>query len=454
MRAFRSNHASLEPTPVRLFLVALAVKLVAGLLLIGGTSGAWVERFQAGTYDDVGYYESACKLVEHHAFLKPYTKEVIRTVYRTPGYPFILAVLATVVGKSPLLLLLVQVVVLSAIPVVFLLILREMKLPAGWAWWFAVDPLTNLVALSFMTEDWLVLLLLLSLFCWLRSDRLGWRFASFLLYSLTLLIKPTAQFYGLVFLTLTLLHFRRRAWTIAFGLVSTLPLLLWMCRNYTVTGAFLLSTQTDAQIMAVETIRAKQHGVASGTELDWIRENWWREHGEDIFGPIMDNQIDFAGVMSAYAIAHPFEFARYHVGGMVRILFGTARIHCNVVFPGRNLFSPPVSRIYDAFIVLWYGLLYAVVVWRFRFSWLKQPLGQFSILFILYNLALIGVLAYTTGGGLKRIPFLPFLYLLPALSSTVTSGNQPWLPAWWKRPARGDSAIAKHRFNPGAAVED
>ena len=140
--------------------------------------------------------------------------------------------------------------------------------------------------------------------------------------------------------------------------------------------------------------------------LTWIVEDWRREHGEFLFDRIMDNKIDFAGAMSAYALAHPLEFARYDVAGMMHILFGTAQIHLITAFRNGRPLSPFAARIYDLFMLGWYAVLYAFVVWRFRISWLRHPIGQYSILFILYNLMLIGVLAYTTGGGLKRTPFV------------------------------------------------
>ena len=143
-----------------------------------------------------------------------------------------------------------------------------MRLSLEWAWLLVLDPLTNILSLSLMTEGWLVLGLLFSLFCWLRADRLGWRFASLLLFCLALLIKPTAQFFLPVFLGLTLIHFPRRGWTIFFGVVATLPLVLWMCRNQAVCGNFLYSTQTDNQILAVKTIEAKEQGVPDNKVLD------------------------------------------------------------------------------------------------------------------------------------------------------------------------------------------
>jgi hypothetical protein len=450
MHIFRLDQSSLKSCAIRLFVAAFTIKLALAGFLIGRNHDNWINGFQTRHYDDTGYYRSGCKILKYHAFLKPDSEAPQRTVYRTPGYPFILAILVAVVGEDPFSLLIVQAMVLSAVPVVFFFILREMQLPPGWAWLFVLDPLTNILSASFMTEGWLILVLLLSLFCWLRADRLGWRFASLLLFCLALLIKPTAQFFLPVFLGLTLVHFRRRGWTIFFGVVATLPLVLWMCRNYTVCGEFLLSTQADAQIMAVETIKAKQQGVSDDKLIEWIVADWRLEHGDYIFDRIVDNKIDFAGVMSAYALAHPLEFARYHVGGMARILFGTARIHVIFAFRSGQPFSPLAARMFDLFMLGWYVILYAAVAWRFRTSWFRHPMGQLSLLFILYNLALIGVLAYTTGGGLKRMPFVALIYLLLAFSFAPASpDDKPLFSALFKRRWRGRWPL----FRRGGGVE-
>ena len=450
MHIFRLDPSSLKSCAIRLFVAAFTIKLALAGFLIGRNHDNWINGFQTRHYDDTGYYRSGCKILKYHAFLMPDSEAPQRTVYRTPGYPFILAILVAIVGENPLSLLIVQAMALSAVPVVFFFILREMRLSPEWAWLLVLDPLTNILSLSFMTEGWLVLALLFSLFCWLRADRLGWRFASLLIFCLALLIKPTAQFFLPVFLGLTLVHFRRRGWTIFFGVVAILPLILWMCRNYTVTGEFRLSTQMDAQIMAVETIKAKQQGVPDNKLIDWIVTNWRLEHGDYIFDTIVDNKIDFAGVMSAYALAHPLEFARYHVGGMAHILFGTARTHVVWTFHNERPYPPLASRTYDLFMLGWYAILYAAVAWRFRASWFRHPIGQYSILFILYNLALIGVLAYTTGGGLKRMPFVPLIYLLLAFSFAPASpDDKPLFFAWTRRLGRGGWSP----FRRGGGVE-
>src|ERR1035438_10033573 len=175
MHTFRLGQSSLKSCAIRLFVAALIIKLALVGFLIGKNKYIWSNGFQTRHYDDVEYYQSACKLLEYHAFVASNSDALQPTVFRTPGYPFILAVLATVVGKNPFSLLIAQAVALSAIPVLFFFILREMQLSIEWAWLMVLDPLTNILSLSLMTEGWLVLVLLLSLFCWLRADRLGLR---------------------------------------------------------------------------------------------------------------------------------------------------------------------------------------------------------------------------------------------------------------------------------------
>ena len=436
MHLFRLDPANLKSCAAKLFVAGLAIKLALFGLLVGRNLDSWTGGFETRHYDDAGYYQTTCVLLEHHIFAGSKTDASQPTVFRTPGYPCILALCAAVVGTSPLALVLVQAVLLSAVPIVFLFILRELHLRLEWTWLFVLDPLWNILSLSLMTEDWLILALLLSLFCWLRAEQLNWRFASLFIFCLALLIKPTAQFFLPVFLGLTLLHFRRRGWTVCFAMVAVVPLVLWMWRNQAVCGEFLLSTQTDNQILAVKTIEAKQNGVPNSRLIEHIVGDWEREHGESLFDRIMDNKIDFAGVMSAYARAHPLEFARYHLSGMGRILFGTAQTHIVWAFRNGQPFPLPIARGYDWFLLAWYAVLYTEVVWRFRISWFRWPVGQYAILFTLYNLALIGVLAYTTGGGLKRMPFVPFIYLLLASSFTPASvsdrlRSNGWLKRLW-----------------------
>jgi hypothetical protein len=115
---FGLGQSNLKSSALKLFVAALIIKLALVGFLIGGNHDSWISGFQTRHYDDAGYYRLACRLLGYHAFLAPDSDAPSR-VFRTPDYPFILAVFAAVVGKSPFPLLIVQAVVLSAIPVVF-----------------------------------------------------------------------------------------------------------------------------------------------------------------------------------------------------------------------------------------------------------------------------------------------------------------------------------------------
>ena len=61
--------------------------------------------------------------------------------------------------------------------------------------------------------------------------------------------------------------------------------------------------------------------------------------------------------------------------------------------------------------ICYYAIFYFVLLFTFRpWAFTFTPV-LISWLFVLYNVFLIGILAYTTGGGLKRAPFIPFLII-------------------------------------------
>ena len=119
MHIFRLDPSSLKSCAIRLFVAAFTIKLALAGFLIGRNHDNWINGFQTRHYDDTGYYRSGCKILKYHAFLMPDSEAPQRTVYRTPGYPFILAILVAIVGENPLSLLIVQAMALSAVPVVF-----------------------------------------------------------------------------------------------------------------------------------------------------------------------------------------------------------------------------------------------------------------------------------------------------------------------------------------------
>ena len=393
---------------------ACLVKLALWSVLILPRAPAWSARFADGAridYDDKEYFATARLLAARGELLRPEAEPPYRQVYRTPGYPVILAALGTATGWQPALTVLLQALLLSALAPVAALLLRRLGRPPAAAWILVADPLTNLISLSFMTEIWLALCLLLALLAWLEGrQRPVWRAAALLLFALAVLIKPSVQYFLLVAFALTLLHCPNRRATLALAAAACLPLAAWAWRNHEVCGRYCLSTQLDACVMAPITLEALERGVPIRTVIG----EWDRALGVQTMKVIMDNKLDFVDQTRAYLRAHRGAFVKYHVLGMGRVLFGTAREHVAQVFHGGAPLPGAGGRIYDAALVLYTLALYGATLFGFRPRLLRDPACQFAVLFVLYNVALIGIYAYTTGGGLKRAPFIPFIVLLLA----------------------------------------
>jgi 4-amino-4-deoxy-L-arabinose transferase-like glycosyltransferase len=267
------------------------------------------------------------------------------------------------------------------------------------------------MAITFMTEGFLVLFLLASFYCFLRAkEHSGYLFSGLLLWALSILIKPSGQFFYLVLLVLLLL--RKVEWkrAILFALLALAPVFAWMVRNYQISGNFCVSTQTDNVIMAK--ITAMGHGDKA--EMKKLTDEYSIRYSQDggLMGRITDNKIDFKDETKAFIKENPLLFVKYHLLGMPRVLLGTAKSHIGAVFYN-NEREP--GLIYNAGMMLWYSMLYALILLLFRFTCLCDLGWWFSFLFCAYNVFLIGIFAYTTGGGLKRVPFIPFLVVMIAI---------------------------------------
>jgi hypothetical protein len=431
----RGPRLFIRPSWQALFIFAILFKLMLTGLLIGPRLGAWEQRLsyssreaavasQQGHYDDMGYMEIARWLAATGELLSPYYEDEVPQVHRTPGYVAILAFGGMLTGWSLPLMLLAQILVLSLIPVVFRQILQVLNWPGWVAWLMVFDPLTNILSLSFMTEGWLVLALLLVMRLWLAGDRPGNRILAFVLFGVAILIKPTAQFFMIVLLILSLLLMRNRLLTLGAFVAGLLPVGLWMFRNYLLCGLFVISTQSDGVIVVKYILESKRTGESVGA----LMKERGREDGVSVHSRIIDNDFDFKDEVKAYLLENPVQFVKYHALGGARVLFGTAREHIQQVFwLGRE---PPAMFMqgFNGVMILWYLVVYAGLAALFRFEFLTSRSTWFSLLFIGYNIALIGIFAYEVGGGLKRVVFVPWLYLL--LAQGLTFSGWGWPGGW------------------------
>lgn len=193
--------------------------------------------------DSGTYFDTAVSLSESGTFFNRYQKPEIT---RTPGYPFLLAVLMTVCGKDVRTLLLVQTVILS-LSVVVLYWLARCILPPTMAFTGAVLAAVSpwgAARAGFLLSDGLFLtalaVLFLLMYTVIRYARksgavLAGASAIGLLTSGVVFIRPVFPLIGLVAVTMFMLYpeKRIRAWLLVtvMLLCALVPLQLWKMRN-------------------------------------------------------------------------------------------------------------------------------------------------------------------------------------------------------------------------------
>jgi hypothetical protein len=158
-------------------LLVHAAALIAAHLQTGSIQGY---AFRSLDCDE--FYAIAKNLVEHGAFSQSAEPPFKPDTWRTPGYPLFLATAMLLFGKSPVTLVLVQQA-LSALNV-----LLVFRLARGWmsdtraalaAVLFLLEPYHLFYSLWLLSTTWLVTVVLLTWWAWLRAIGSGkvWRFA-------------------------------------------------------------------------------------------------------------------------------------------------------------------------------------------------------------------------------------------------------------------------------------
>lgn len=404
-----------ETESVRLYFSAAVIRLLVFAALVFPALSPWQARFQPGSYagyDDDGYYRISEALVEEGQFIEFIGGKRV-SIYRTPGYTAFLAALGLMTRFNPVWMTVLQILLLSLIPVLFKNILERLGLRSGMAWAMVFDPLTILMSISLMTEGLLTLLLLLAFRGWLGADRVLSRYGAMLALSIATLIKPTVLYLVPILLLDLLWRRSKRVHTVAALGVASVLVLGWMARNYQVAGLFTMSTQSDNQILAVESVRALQGGVPAADVTHYVLAKLEEDLDARPYDLITDNAFHFSGALVDYALENPLTVIWFQVHGAFRLLLGTGRNHVRSVFLQEK--SNRDFRYYDLFMITVYGLLYLAAVATFRpFRFLKTDWMLACGGIVLYHLALMSLFSWTTGGALKRAPFIPFVYLIVA----------------------------------------
>jgi len=195
--------------------------------------------------DALGYHNLANCIVNDLSFCGD--------TFRTPGYPFYIAIFYVLFGTKPWVVLFSQILV-NLIAIYYVFKIGEMifskRIGLIAATFLAIDP-NSICAITLLYSDSLfVSIMLASLYYYLRGLKFGNNFdflLSGVLLGISALVRPVAQYYSLILFLFALLWPARNLllrfkYALLYGLAFVLIISPWLYRNYTLYDKIKLSS--------------------------------------------------------------------------------------------------------------------------------------------------------------------------------------------------------------------
>lgn len=313
-----------------IFLVAFVLRLTVFLLFRPWDIQVQTESVLDG--DAPEYHKLAECIVNHFTFCG--------NTFRTPGYPFFIAIFYTLFGAKPWVVLFAQIFV-DLVTIFYVLKIGEMvfsrRVGIIAATFLAINPNSIFTTASLYSDSLFVALLSAFLYFYLRGLKLG-EGRNFLiaggLLAMAVLVRPVGQYYFLILLFFTLLWptrnlVTRLKWGLLYALAFVITISPWLYRNYTLYDTVKLSSVQG------ETLLFWQVGYTRGWETHQSREVIAAEFKSQAKAlGYSENSNPFTNESIAQKLAvqyiktHPVVFTSRWIKGMINtyVNLGTADI--------------------------------------------------------------------------------------------------------------------------------
>ncbi len=408
--------------------------------------------------DALGYHQLAMNLIERGIFSlnsePPFQPDAIRT----PGYPFLVALIYWAVGPRPRAVLVMQAVLDSFTALLAMATARRLTRSRGIAIaagaLYGLCPLAVRYCSELFAETTLAFTITLAFYAYSRalSANLGSQACSALSLgaacALSLLIKPHAVLLPVILGAVLVIKGRHRQAAILAGTVTAL-LVPWVLRNTLVFGQPMLSLvfrNNMARISAPATLAEARAQQTAPWSPGWealfhevtavaARSNpTLLSTPTDAMTPrqLYQTQADLADAARGVIVAHPLAFAVSHVKGVLRGLRPQEHRYWFAQFSGRTWDSVMPGGMRSCFaagrldeVPLLAFFLLACSGSLYLFGWSGMTIGAWrlfsrhapflvgAILFAAYVVFLPGPILYER----FRVPIQPLVCLLIACAS-------------------------------------
>jgi 4-amino-4-deoxy-L-arabinose transferase-like glycosyltransferase len=438
--------------PRSILIIIFILGLILRLILVGYVTRfpeRYIQTDAIGQVDAIGYNHLAINLASGHGFSMETNPPYNPDNFRTPGYPFTIAFVYTLLGYDPAVILWLQALMGAfTILLVYHSAARFINKKTGLvaAFLLAISPHSITYSALLWSETEYTLLFTLSFLftlLMLNSNYYKWILLSGLFSGIAVLVHPRSIYLPIFFAFLLMITmFQRRiplkqtlAHVGAYILIFNLVLIPWRLRNYFVFDVPNITSASGINML---------HYGAALTESARTGENQWsivkrydaevRKMSSRQLNPAEYGNLAFRLGINKI-LQDPVTYSKIHIVGMTKIFLpGTSQI--NTLLTGQSSLDPTqiyslfttgksleygaIAQSFSNFSTLVWGyigfeLLYLSCVYFFTFYVIiKQNHSRLIFWLILIVLLYFALVAGPAGSPRFRVVMMPLLSITAA----------------------------------------
>ena len=424
-----TGHAKSQLNRNRLLIIAICLALILkiGLFIYFQPWKENVEKEEILHDDAEGYHNLASAIIRNKNF--SYFHEI-----RTPGYPVFIAIVYTVFGKQPWVVLLFQIFI-NSVSVLLLFRIGKVLFPEQMALWgsilFALDPHQILYTVHLLAETLFITMLLASVYTLvlgLQSNKGKHFILSGFLLGISTLIKPISQYLPFVLIVFILLYknqpmLAKIRVSLVYLIVFFLTLSPWMIRNYIKYEYFSLCSVKGHNLLHhhIPHIELwKTGGSFRQIQKDFVQKAEVRGATHDIDG--FKRSKIYKEVAIEYIKNHKIDYFRSHIRGMFNMYKGTdteditRKLRMDGPVLGRDSFykSKTIGELIVG-IPIGFFLMICYLAGLYGTLYLIKERRYYELIFLLLIIINFSILTGVVGDARYKLPITPYYILLSGL---------------------------------------
>jgi hypothetical protein len=346
-------------------------------------------------------------------------------LFRTPGYPVVIAGGFTLTGDAPWGVILLQIAVgVLTVWVTYVLALRLVRpeAAASAALALAVDPISIILANYLQPETIFTFLLVAGTLLWckgLQEHSVRWGAGAGALFGIATLVRPVGLYLPIALIPVSLLLYggqwlRRLVFTLVLVVSFAIPVGGWIARNANVTGVPLLTTADGVSLLYFRAALAvaEDEGIPFQDAQDRLRASFQRQVRPGL-NPAQVSRLERSMAIEVL-LQRPVASLKTMAEGATLTLIGPGRAELLQLLgdPTPTEISGPVQILLIAAEVAIYGIILIGAVFGCYVVLRTRKYFAAAILLGLIAYFVLATAVGSTGYSRYRVPIMPFIAIM------------------------------------------